>query len=238
MNSQPDFAALIDHTLLKPEATIADLEKHCQEARAFNFKTVCVRPDHLKAAVALLRGTKVLPITVVGFPTGKESTKAKVEETRVAKTNGAQEIDMVIAIHELKKKNYEYVFKDIQAVVKEAHPISVKVILETAELDQNEKVIGSALVKAAGAHFVKTSTGFGKAGATVEDIRLMRAIVGPDFGVKASGGIRDRKTATAMVEAGANRLGTSASCAIVDPKGEPQKADPKDKKSGKTPSNY
>ena len=210
-----ELAPYIDHTLLKLDATEADVVKLCAEAREFGFKTVCIRANWLSVAGKQLKGTSVLPITVVGFPEGNGSTARKVEETEQAIRWGAQEIDMVINRDWLKQKNYQAVLQDIQSVVRAAGDSPVKVILETSELSQTEKQIACALSVAGGARFVKTSTGFSSGGATAADVRLMRDSVGDKIGVKASGGVRTHKDAIQMIEAGANRLGTSASVAIV-----------------------
>jgi len=210
-----DLAPYIDHTLLKPDATREELTRLCEEARKYGFATVCVNSGNIALVRRLLEGSPVKPIAVVGFPLGAAGTGAKAFETREAVRAGAQEIDMVINIGQLKAKNYAYVECDIREVVQAAKPHPVKVILETGALARDEKVIGCALAKAAGAAFVKTSTGFGPGGATAEDIALMRQIVGDDVGVKASGGVRTTADAQRMVEAGANRIGASASVAIV-----------------------
>ena len=209
------LAAKIDHTLLKPDATRQEIEKVCQEALEHHFATVCVNSSHVSQVAELLQGSDVLPIAVVGFPLGAASSAAKAFEAREAIRSGAQEIDMVIPIGALKNKDYADVFADIAQVVEAASPIPVKVILETSGLNEDEKIIGCALSKAAGAAFVKTSTGFGSGGATEADVRLMRRIVGPEMGVKASGGIRTLEDATKMIAAGATRIGASASVAIV-----------------------
>jgi deoxyribose-phosphate aldolase len=208
-------APLIDHTLLKPEATREELKQLCDEARRFGFATVCVNSTNIRAAAQALQGSNVKPIAVVGFPLGAMLPSAKAFETREAIRNGAQEIDMVINIGALKSKDYALVLDDMRAVVQAAGTVPVKVILETSKLDRDEKLIASALSKAAGAAFVKTSTGFGGGGATVEDVALMRKVVGEEIGVKASGGIRTIDDAEQMVAAGANRLGASSSVAIV-----------------------
>ena len=210
-----DLAPYIDHTLLKPEATVQDVIKLCDEAKKYGFATVCLNTSNIPIAVRQLAGSNVKPIAVVGFPLGAASTSAKAFETREAVRAGAQEIDMVVNQGALKAKNYALVECDIREVVQAARPRPVKVILETGGLTRDEKVIGCALAKAAGAAFVKTSTGFGPGGATVEDVALMRQIVGDDVGVKASGGVRTTQDAQKMVEAGANRIGASASVAIV-----------------------
>ena len=210
-----DLAPYIDHTLLKPEATRDDFVKLCDEARKYGFATVCVNSSNVGLCSRLLQGSSVKPIAVVGFPLGAGTTSAKVFETREAIRAGAGEIDMVINIGQLRAHNYAYVECDIREVVNAARPKPVKVILETGALTRDEKIIACALSKAAGAAFVKTSTGFGPGGATVEDIALMRSIVGDDVGVKASGGVRTTADAQKLVEAGANRIGASASVAIV-----------------------
>jgi deoxyribose-phosphate aldolase len=210
-----ELAAMIDHTLLKPEATKEDLARVCEEARQYRFATVCVNSSNIPLVAKLLRGSKVKPIAVVGFPLGAASTQAKVFEAKEAVAAGAEEIDMVINLGALKSKDYPTVYEDIRQVVEGCRPHKVKVILETSSLNQDEKIISCALSKAAGAAFVKTSTGFGGGGATVEDIALMRRIVGDDVEVKASGGIRTREDAEKMIAAGANRIGASASVAIV-----------------------
>jgi len=209
------IAAMIDHTLLKPDATRADLEKVCDEARKWQFATVCVNASNIPLVAKLLAGSGVKPIAVVGFPLGAMTPTAKAFEAREAVRNGAREIDMVVNIGALKSKDYQTVFDDICRVVTASRPWPVKVILETGGLNNDEKIVGCALSKAAGAAFVKTSTGFGPGGATVEDIALMRRIVGGDIGVKASGGVRSTEDALKMREAGADRIGASASVAIV-----------------------
>ena len=210
-----DLAPYIDHTLLKADATRAEIVKLCDEARKYGFATVCVNSSNVGLAARLLEGSSSKAIAVVGFPLGAGTTGAKVYETREAVRAGAAEIDMVINIGQLKARNYGYVECDIREVVEAAKPRPVKVILETGALNRDEKVIGCALSKAAGAAFVKTSTGFGPGGATADDVALMRQVVGDDVGVKASGGVRTTADAQKMVAAGANRLGASASVAIV-----------------------
>lgn len=210
-----DLASMIDHTLLKADATREDLEKVCDEARKWHFATVCVNATNIPLVAKLLAGSGVKPIAVVGFPLGAMTGTAKAFEAREAVRNGAREIDMVINIGALKSRDYATVLDDICRVVAASRPWPVKVILETAGLTQDEKVIGCALSKAAGAAFVKTSTGFGPGGATVEDIQLMRRIVGDELGVKASGGVRTTDDAQKMMAAGADRIGASASIAIV-----------------------
>jgi len=212
MNS---FAGLIDHTLLRPEATESEVRKVCQEAVEYRFKTVCISPKWVKLAAECLAGTGVLPITVIGFPAGNVPTSEKIKEAEQAIEDGAEELDMVLNRDLIKAHKYSEAQVDILAVVQAADGKPVKVILETSELTTNEKIVACGLVVAAGAQFVKTSTGFSKSGATEEDIRLMRSVVGPKFGVKASGGVRTLADAEKMVAAGATRLGTSASIAIV-----------------------
>jgi len=214
--ADPKIARFIDHTILKPDATEEEVRKLCLEAREYEFASVCVNPSYVPQAAAILSGSPVRITTVIGFPLGATTPTAKAIETRDAIANGADEIDMVINIGALKSGNDELVRKDIQGVVDASKGKAiVKVILETALLTNEEKVRGCLISKMAGANFVKTSTGFGPGGATVEDIALMRSTVGPEMGIKASGGIRDFKTAKAMVDAGATRIGASASVAIV-----------------------
>jgi deoxyribose-phosphate aldolase len=208
-------AKLIDHTLLKPDATRADLVKLCEEARQHRFASVCINTTWVPLAVELLKGSGVMTICVVGFPLGAATSRAKAAETREAIANGAAEIDMVVNIGRLKGGEHDAVFDDIRAVVEAAAGRPVKVILETHMLTREQKIAACAISRAAGAAFVKTSTGFSGGGATVEDIRLMRQVVGPDMGVKASGGVRTAQDARDMVQAGANRIGASASVAIV-----------------------
>ena len=214
----PAIAALIDHTILKPEATRADVIKVCREARQYHFASVCVNPYWVPLVKAELSGSPVKVCTVVGFPLGATSTEAKVAETAAALRAGAQEIDMVINIGALRSGDNEAVKSDIREVVKVAHEARaiVKVILETALLDDNQKAVACTLSKLAGADFVKTSTGFSTAGATAHDVALMRGVVGPDMGVKASGGIRTLSDLRAMAAAGATRIGASASVKIVE----------------------
>jgi deoxyribose-phosphate aldolase len=210
-----DLAGSIDHTLLKAEATREELEELCTEAAKHHFASVCVNPINVRYCKARLQSTSTMVITVVGFPLGATTTAAKVCETRKAVEDGADEIDMVINIGLLKSGCYNEVEEDIRRTVKAAHPRPVKVILETSKLNHEEKVIACALSKAAGAHWVKTSTGFGGGGATTDDVALMKSIVGDALEVKASGGIRSYEDAINMVSAGATRLGASASVSIV-----------------------
>ncbi len=211
-----DIAAMIDHTLLKAEATSADVQRLCDEARKYRFASVCVNTSFVPQAKRLLAGSGVMVCAVVGFPLGAMAPNAKAFEAREAVRAGAEEIDMVINQGALKSRDYTLVHEDIRKVVEAARAARVKVILETGALTQEEKVIGITLAKVAGAHFVKTSTGFGPGGATVEDIALMRRLVGNDMGVKASGGVRTCEDATKMRAAGASRIGASASVAIVN----------------------
>jgi deoxyribose-phosphate aldolase len=213
-----DIARLIDHTLLKPEASRTDIHKLCQEALKYGFATVCVNPWNVSHAVEILRGSPVRVCTVVGFPLGATLPQVKVFETEEAIKLGAQEIDMVINVGALKSKQDDTVEADIRGVVEASHRGGAicKVILETALLSMEEKVRGSLAAKNAGADFVKTSTGFGPGGATAEDVRLMRAVVGGEIGVKAAGGVRSFEDVQKMVEAGATRIGASASIKILE----------------------
>lgn len=213
--SNQEVARRIDHTLLKADATRADHVKLCEEARAHRFASVCINTTWVPLCKQLLQGSGVMTICVVGFPLGAATTRAKAAETREAIANGADEIDMVVNLGLLKSGDHNAVFDDIRGVVEAAAGRPVKVILETHLLTREQKIATCALSKAAGAAFVKTSTGFSGGGATVEDIRLMRQVVGPDMGVKASGGVRNTADAHAMIGAGATRIGASASVAIV-----------------------
>ncbi len=212
-----DIAGYIDHTLLKPDATPAEIAKLCQEAREFHFAAVCVNPPFVKQCAELLRGSDVQVATVVGFPLGAHTTATKVFETEQACVDGATEIDMVINVGELKAKHDDLVRQDIRDVVEAAHRAGalVKVIIETALLTDEEKARASRLAQTAGADFVKTSTGFGSGGATAHDVALMRDTVGPNLGIKAAGGIRDFAQAQEMIQAGATRIGASAGVKIV-----------------------
>ncbi len=207
---------LIDHTLLKPEADRAQVEQLCREAAQFCFASVCVNPNWVPVCRDLLRGSGVKVCTVIGFPFGAHLPDVKAFEARRAVEQGAEEVDMVINIGALKSKDYALVEQDIRGVVEAVgRNTVVKVILETSMLTREEKIMGCTLAKAAGADFVKTSTGFGGGGATVEDILLMRETVGPEMGVKASGGVRTKEDVEAMVAAGATRIGASAGVKIV-----------------------
>jgi len=212
-----DISRYIDHTLLKPEATAEQIAQLCYEARKYSFASVCINPSYVSLCAELLKGSSVKVCTVVGFPLGATSTDTKVFETKSAIENGATEIDMVINIGALKARDLEYVARDIRSVVEESHSRNalVKVIIETALLTDEEKVLASLLSKEAGADYVKTSTGFSSGGATIDDVALMRRVVGPEIGVKAAGGIRTREDAENMIKAGATRLGASAGVKIV-----------------------
>lgn len=206
----------IDHTLLKPEATVQDVIKLCEEARKYDFKSVCVNPSYVTYAKELLKDTDVLVCTVVGFPLGATTTEVKVFETQNAVKNGADEIDMVINIGRAKIGDFAYIEDEIRQVVKAADKRTVKVIIETCLLTDEEKVKCCLAAKNALARFVKTSTGFSTGGATVQDIKLMRETVGPEMGVKASGGVRSKQDALTMIENGATRIGTSSGVKIVE----------------------
>ena len=209
------IASMIDHTLLKPEATPAQVEKLCAEAAEYHFASVCVNPVYIPLAARLLDGTGVKVCCVVGFPLGAIAPEQKAAEAASCAAMGAEELDMVIHVGAAKAGDWALVQRDIAGVVKAAAGRTVKVIIETCLLTDEEKVKACEAAKAAGADFVKTSTGFSTGGATTHDIALMRKTVGPEMGVKASGGIRDYATAMAMIEAGANRIGASAGIEIV-----------------------
>ena len=212
-----DLARYIDHTLLKPEATAADIDKLCSEAREYQFASVCINPTWVKRAATNLRGSEVVTCTVIGFPLGATTTAIKAMEARRALREGAREVDMVLNVGALKSGEFEAVREDIAQVAEAAHEVGglCKVILETALLTDEEKVVASSLAKDAKADFVKTSTGFGSGGATVYDVALMRETVGPDMGVKASGGVRTLEDVEDMIAAGASRIGASAGVQIV-----------------------
>ncbi len=203
------IASYIDHTLLKAQATSAEIGQLCAEAKQFGFASVCVNPYYVAEAARLLAGSSVAVCTVIGFPLGMNTTAIKVAETTDAVNNGATEIDMVINVGALKERNTELVRDEIAAVVRAAEGRLVKVILETCLLDKEEIELASKLSAEAGAQFVKTSTGFSTGGATAEDVRLMKSAAGAGVKVKASGGVRDYAAALAMIEAGAERIGTS-----------------------------
>ena len=218
MNFDRSIARMIDHTLLRAEAVEAEIKKLCAEALRFEFASVCVNPFWVPLAAAELRGSQVKVCTVAGFPLGATSTSAKCAEALAAIRDGAREIDMVINIGALRGGDRSAVKQDIQAVVaaSHAHSAIVKVIIETALLDENQKILACKIAQEAGAEFVKTSTGFSKSGATVEDVALMRRTVGRSMGVKASGGIRTLADLKAMVAAGATRIGASAGVGIME----------------------
>lgn len=209
------IARLIDHTLLKPEATEAEIRRLCEEALRYGFASACVHPCWVPLAVKLTSGSRVKVCTVVGFPLGANQTEVKAFEAAQAVKAGAQELDMVANIGWIKSGKLDLVEEDIRSVVKAARGVPVKFIIETCLLSDEEKVRASLAAKNAGAAFVKTSTGFNKGGATVGDVALMRRVVGPKMGVKASGGVRDIGTVLQMIESGATRIGASASVAIV-----------------------
>jgi len=216
MNAE-ELARYIDHTNLKAFATREDIKKLCDEAKEYGFYAVCVNPYRVKDAKEFLRGTDIKIASVVGFPLGATFTETKVQEAIMAVRNGADEIDMVMNIGAMKDGDYEFVERDIREVVEAVHPMGakVKVIIETCYLSDEEKRKACEIAKNAGADFVKTSTGFGTAGAKVEDVRLMREVVGNSMGVKAAGGIHNAKEAIAMIEAGATRIGASSSVEII-----------------------
>lgn len=205
----------IDHTLLKADAQIAQIKTLCEEARAHNFFSVCVNSSYASSCADFLKDSQVKICCVVGFPLGAMDSVTKAFETETAIRNGASEIDMVIHVGALKDRRNDYVLNDIKSVVKAAQGHKVKVIIETSLLSQDEKITACKLAMEAGAHFVKTSTGFGGGGATIEDVKLMRSIVGDQLEVKASGGIKDASQALALIAAGATRLGTSSGTTIV-----------------------
>jgi len=208
---------MIDHTLLKPGATQDEIAQLCYEARKWGFASVCVNPSYVKLCADLLKGSEVLVCTVVGFPLGATSTESKVFETQKAIRDGATEVDMVINVGALRSRDYELVQRDVASVARACHAggAILKVIIEAALLNDEEKVAACQLAKVAGADFVKTSTGFGPGGATAEDVALMRRVVGPKIGVKAAGGIRSLADAQRMIAAGASRIGASASVKIL-----------------------
>lgn len=210
-----EYNKLIDNTLLKADATKDEIIALCDESKKYNFKSVCINPDFIPTAKEALKGSDVLICTVIGFPLGSMSTKAKAFEAKDAVEMGADEIDMVINISALKDKNYEYVLNDIKEVRKATMGKTLKVILECCLLTKEEIVIASKLCVEANADFVKTSTGFSKWGAKVEDVKLMRETVGPNVGVKAAGGVRTHEEMLEMVENGATRIGTSSGAKLM-----------------------
>lgn len=210
-----NYAKFIDHTLLKPESTRQQIDQIIDEAKEYNFKSICVNPTHVKYAAERLNDSGVLVCTVIGFPLGATTTATKIFETEDAIKNGATELDMVINIGALKDGRFEDVQKDIEGVVGAANGKTVKVIIETVLLSDEEKVKASELAKAAGADFVKTSTGFARGGATPEDVKLMKDTVGDELEVKASGGVRSLEDFNKMIDAGATRIGASAGVQII-----------------------
>ncbi|MGQ9552235.1 MAG: deoxyribose-phosphate aldolase [Candidatus Bathycorpusculaceae bacterium] len=219
MLTREQLAKLIDYTLLKPIATKDDVRRLCEEAETYGFWSVCVNPVYVKFAASILSRSDVKVCSVVGFPFGANTTEVKAFEAGKAVDDGADEIDMVMNIGAFKSGDYEFVKADIRSVVdrvKSEKGIVVKVIIETALLSEDEKVLACRLVKDSGADFVKTSTGFNAPGATAHDVKLMRETVGPNFGLKASGGIRTYQDAVILIEAGANRIGTSSGIAIIE----------------------
>ena len=211
-----NYATMIDHTLLKADSTQKQVQQICEEAKQYRFASVCVNPTWVKYSAEQLAGTDVLVCTVIGFPLGANTSAVKAFETKDAIANGAGEIDMVINIGALKDGNFDLVRDDIKAVVDAANGTLVKVIIETCLLTDEEKVKACELAVEAGADFVKTSTGFSTGGATAEDIALMRKTVGPDLGVKASGGVRSLEDMKNMIENGATRIGASSGVAIMN----------------------
>jgi len=226
-----NLARMIDHTLLKPDATQQEIAQLCFEARKYGFASVCVNPTWVSLCAQLLKGSDVKVCTVIGFPLGATSSETKAFETETAISQGASEIDMVINIGALKARDLDLVAKDIRGVVNAAHARGaiVKVIIETVLLDDEDKTIACLLSKEAGADFVKTSTGFAGGGATVHDVELMRKAVGPQMGVKASGGVRTFEDAESMIKAGATRIGASAGVKIIQ---GPGKQSPAGKEAG------
>lgn len=211
-----NYAKFIDHTLLKPDCKDENILKLCAEAREYDFKSVCINPSYIPLCKKALEGSSVLVCTVIGFPLGATSTYSKVEETKKAIEDGADEIDMVINISRLKEHDDSYTLNEIKEIKKACQGRTLKVIIETCLLSEEEKVRACLLAKEAGADFVKTSTGFSLGGATKEDIALMRKTVGPTMGVKASGGVRDAKGFMDMINAGATRIGASAGIKIME----------------------
>jgi deoxyribose-phosphate aldolase len=222
MPTDGSLAHMIDHTLLKPEASQDQIAQLCYEARKHGFASVCINPTNVKLCAQLLKDSGIDVCTVVGFPLGATPTEVKVFETQQAIRDGATEVDMVINVGALKSRDYELVERDIASIARACHADNaiLKVIIEAALLTDEEKVVACQLAKVAGADFVKTSTGFGPGGATVEDVALMRRVVGPAMGVKAAGGIRTFEDAQKMIAAGASRLGASASVKIMQGAGE------------------
>lgn len=215
--TREQLAKMIDHTLLKPEATRSDIEKLCKEAIEYGFYSVVVNPSYVSLAVSLLKNTGIKVVSVIGFPLGSTLPEVKAFEADQVLKLGANEIDMVINIGALKNRNYELVKREIEEVAKVAHAHNalIKVIIETCYLTDEEKIIACKIAEEAGADFIKTSTGFGPSGATVHDVELMRKTVSPHIGIKAAGGIRTAEQAIAMIKAGATRIGASKSIEII-----------------------
>ena len=215
--SSQDLAGMIDHTLLKPDATISEITQLCEEAMQNNFASVCVNPSYVYACFNLIKSSNVKVCTVIGFPLGATTTQSKFLEAEEAIKNGAEELDMVINIGKLKDKNYQFVFDDLKSIadLSKKHLCVSKAILETCLLNDEEIIIACLLAKEAGLNFVKTSTGFSKSGATAHDVALMKFVVGDNIQVKASGGIRSYEDAISMIKAGATRLGASAGVKII-----------------------
>ena len=213
-----ELAGLIDHTILKPYSSEHDIERICQEAIEYGFWSVCVNPSYVSLASHFAKNTKVKVCSVLGFPFGANTLEVKIHEAKKAIQDGANEIDMVINLGALRSGKYEIVKNEIEKVVEQGKSQSntiIKVIIETGLLNEKDKILACELVKKSGADFVKTSTGFNAPGATISDVKLLRKIVGPDFGVKASGGIKTLHDALRLIDAGANRIGTSSGVAII-----------------------
>ncbi|MBK7629485.1 MAG: deoxyribose-phosphate aldolase [Ignavibacteriales bacterium] len=215
--STKEIAGMIDHTLLKPDATSLEIEQLCDEAMQYNFASVCVNPSYVSKCFEMIKSSNVKVCTVIGFPLGATTTQSKVLEAEEAIKNGAEELDLVINIGKLKDKDYNYVYNDIKSIadLSKKHLCSSKVIFETCLISDEEKIVACLLSKEAGADFVKTSTGFSKGGATIHDVALMKFVVGDKLQVKASGGIRSYEDAIEMINAGATRLGASAGVKII-----------------------
>lgn len=215
--SSQDLAGMIDHTLLKPDATLSEIKQLCEEAIQHSFASVCVNPSYVDTCFNFIKSSNIKVCTVIGFPLGATTTQAKFLEAEEAIKNGAEELDMVINVGKLKDKDFQFVLDDLKSIadLSKKHLCTSKVILETCLLTDEEKVIACLIAKEAGLNFVKTSTGFSKSGATVHDVSLMKFVVGDKLHVKASGGIRSHDDAIAMIKAGATRLGASAGVIII-----------------------